>query len=51
VAGSNAVAVNLSPVHALRNRGFVNTVTRTLAASGLPARVSSSRSGDVLTRT
>jgi diguanylate cyclase (GGDEF)-like protein len=30
------VAVNLSPVQ-LRNRGFVTTVTRTLAASGLPA--------------
>jgi diguanylate cyclase (GGDEF)-like protein len=30
------VAVNLSPVQ-LRNRGFVTTVTRTLAATGLPA--------------
>jgi len=31
------VAVNLSPVQ-LRNRGFVTTVTRTLAMTGLPAR-------------
>jgi diguanylate cyclase (GGDEF)-like protein len=31
------VAVNLSPVQ-LRNRGFVTNVTRTLAATGLPAR-------------
>ena len=31
------VAINLSPVQ-LRNRGFVTTVTRTLAATGLPAR-------------
>jgi diguanylate cyclase (GGDEF)-like protein len=31
------VAVNLSPVQ-LRNRGFVTTVTRTLAATGLPAQ-------------
>jgi diguanylate cyclase (GGDEF)-like protein len=31
------VAVNLSPVQ-LRNRGFVTTVTRTLASTGLPAR-------------
>jgi EAL domain-containing protein (putative c-di-GMP-specific phosphodiesterase class I) len=31
------VAVNLSPVQ-LRNRGFVATVTRTLAMTGLPAR-------------
>jgi diguanylate cyclase (GGDEF)-like protein len=30
------VAVNLSPVQ-LRNRGFVTAVTRTLAATGLPA--------------